>query len=236
MGEENQFLLEFFAYDVTPHPFSPGLPMSEFISSLAFTPPAPSTPTMAMTASDLTKIHSDLMLQRSTLPYEIDGVVYKLLSTSHRALAGGRPRSPRWAVAHKFPPSTALTKILTVEPRVGRTGAITPVAKLLPCIVGGVNVTSASLHNFPRASKLLRGAGLGAVVEVTRAGDVIPQVVRVVEGGSSMSLIEGVEAPKVCPACGGETMFEWQKEGGEELKNGVFVIVGSNCRSWYSSS
>ena len=207
--------LEFFAYDVTPHPFLPDTTPADLLESLYFKIPSPSTAVTASAASDLTSIHSSLDLGRAGMDFEIDGVVYKLASPSLRSRVGGRTRSPRWAIAHKFEAAKADTELLRVAARVGRTGAITPVAELEPCDVGGVTVGSASLHNFVRAGELLRGAGKGAVVEVRRAGDVIPQVVAVVSPGDGEGEVDGFEPPKKCPACGADTMFEWEK-GGEE--------------------
>lgn len=127
-----------------------------------------------------------------------------------------RTRSPRWAIAHKFPASVTSTTLLSVTSRVGRTGAITPVAQLEPCDVGGVTVSSASLHNFIRVEELLKGARQGAIVDIQRAGDVIPQVLRVSDPGSTDLPFLDFSAPKTCPACNAPTLFEWQKTNSEK--------------------
>ena len=150
------------------------------------------------------------------MKYEIDGVVYKLSSPSHRSEVGGRTRSPRWCIAHKFTADFATTEILKIAPQVGRTGAITPVARLTPVNVGGVTVSKASLHNYYLARRMLKGVKEGARVKVERAGDVIPKVVGLVSSGDGTEIVSGVEPPSSCPSCGSSVSFEWEKgESGE---------------------
>jgi DNA ligase (NAD+) len=136
---------------------------------------------------------------RSGLPYEIDGAVIKVNNLRHQAILGQKSRSPRWALAYKFKPSQETTKILNIEVQVGRTGALTPVALLEPVEIGGVTVSRATLHNQDEIEK--KDIRELDTVIVQRAGDVIPEVVKVVE-----SMRTGRERkfvmPDNCPACG----------------------------------
>jgi DNA ligase (NAD+) len=136
--------------------------------------------------------------KRNSLPYEIDGIVYKLNLLKHHSFLGSSSRAPRWAIAHKFPAQEELTVIEDVEFQVGRTGAITPVARLHPVFVGGVNVSNATLHNM---NELLRkDVRVGDTVIVRRAGDVIPEIVRVVKKFRHVDS-QPVEQPQQCPVC-----------------------------------
>ncbi len=142
---------------------------------------------------------NDLSEQRRGLPYEIDGAVVKVNSLDQQRRLGAVTRKPRWAVAYKYPAEEATTTVLAVEFQVGRTGAITPVAKLHPVFVGGVTVSNATLHNMDEVRRLdLR---IGDAVMVRRAGDVIPQVVSVIAGRRPPKA-PAVELPVACPACG----------------------------------
>jgi len=137
--------------------------------------------------------------RRASLPYDIDGVVYKVDSIAAQALLGFVSRAPRFALAHKFPPQEALTQVLDIEVQVGRTGALTPVARLAPVVVGGVTVTNATLHNEQEVAR--RDVRVGDTVVVRRAGDVIPEVVSVVlerrpDGARPFRM------PERCPVCG----------------------------------
>jgi DNA ligase (NAD+) len=143
--------------------------------------------------------YRQLGARREQLDYEIDGVVYKVDSLADQARLGTLSRAPRWAIAHKFPAQEALTRVLAIEVQVGRTGAITPVAKLEPVQVGGVTVTSATLHNAAEVER--KDVRVGDTVYVRRAGDVIPEVVKVVpERRPAKS--EPFRLPERCPACG----------------------------------
>ena len=136
---------------------------------------------------------------RAGLPYEIDGVVFKVDDLELQAALGFVSRAPRWAIACKFPPEEAVTEVLDIEVQVGRTGALTPVARLQPVRVGGVTVTNATLHNADEVRRKDVRAGDTAVVR--RAGDVIPEVVRVIPG-KRPETAEPFTMPARCPVCG----------------------------------
>lgn len=143
--------------------------------------------------------YNDILARRADLPYEIDGVVYKIDSIREQQELGFVSRAPRWAIAHKFPAQEEMTRLEDVEFQVGRTGAITPVAKLKPVFVGGVTVSSATLHNADEIARL--DLMIGDTVIVRRAADVIPQVVSVVKDLRSASGVP-VAFPEQCPVCG----------------------------------
>jgi DNA ligase (NAD+) len=143
--------------------------------------------------------YRDIAARRASLPYEIDGVVYKVDDLAAQARLGFVSRAPRFAIAHKFPAEEMATRVLAIDVQVGRTGAITPVARLEPVFVGGVTVTNATLHNEDEVRR--KDVRIGDTVIVRRAGDVIPEVVRVLadrrpHGATAFAL------PHRCPECG----------------------------------
>ncbi|MFB2762477.1 NAD-dependent DNA ligase LigA [Marinobacter shengliensis] len=142
--------------------------------------------------------YQELMAKRDTLPYEIDGIVFKVNRLDLQQQLGFVSRAPRWAIAHKFPAQEELTVIEDVEFQVGRTGAVTPVARLKPVFVGGVTVSNATLHNMDEIRRL--DVHIGDTVFIRRAGDVIPQVVKVVPEKRPKGAAE-VVMPSQCPVC-----------------------------------
>jgi DNA ligase (NAD+) len=148
---------------------------------------------------EVTAYYEDILNQRESLPYEIDGVVVKVNDFMLQTEAGLRARSPRWAIAWKFPPHEERTRVLAIDIQVGRTGALTPVARLEPVPVGGVTVSNATLHNEDEIRK--KDVRIGDWVFVRRAGDVIPEIVK-----SIPDLRDGREQqfkmPATCPVCG----------------------------------
>lgn len=154
----------------------------------------------------LLDFYRDVGERRKSLPYEIDGVVYKVDRIEDQRALGFVSRAPRFALAHKFPAEEALTTVQAIEVQVGRTGAITPVARLVPVSVGGVTVTNATLHNEDEVRR--KDVRVGDTVIVRRAGDVIPEVLAVVLERRPSPEPAIYELPKQCPVCGSHVVRE----------------------------
>jgi len=166
--------------------------------------------------------HYQHMLEiRPTLDYEIDGVVYKVNELALHGLLGERSRSPRWAIAHKFPAEEAQTRVLEIEFQVGRTGALTPVARLEPISVGGVTVSNATLHNMDEIRR--KDVRVGDSVMVRRAGDVIPEVVRILPE-LRPSDARTVALPVTCPECG-SAVIQAEGEAVARCSGGLFCTA-----------
>lgn len=216
--------LRFFAYawgEMSEMPSDTQFGMVETFGGWGF----PVNPMMKRlnSVADILAHYDDIGLKRPDLDYDIDGVVYKVDSLELQARLGFRSRSPRWATAHKFPAEQAFTRLLAIDIQVGRTGALTPVARLEPITVGGVVVTNATLHNEDyikgignngEALREGRDIRIGDMVIVQRAGDVIPQIVDVVmekrEAGAKPYVF-----PKSCPVCGSHAVREVNEKTGK---------------------
>ncbi len=169
-------------------------------------------------AGELVAFHQRMGETRDQLPYDIDGVVYKVNSLALQRQLGFVTREPRWAVAHKYPAQEQLTTVLGIDVQVGRTGKLTPVAKLAPVFVGGVTVTNATLHNEDEARR--KDVRIGDTVVVRRAGDVIPEVVSVV-ADKRLPLAEQFTMPRQCPVCGSAAVRE-EGEADYRCTGGLF--------------
>ena len=216
--------LKFFAYawgEMSDMPADTQYGMVQIFKSWGF----PVNPLMERlnSVADILAHYDQIGLQRPDLDYDIDGVVYKVDSLDLQARLGFRSRSPRWATAHKFPAEQAFTRLVGIDIQVGRTGALTPVARLEPITVGGVVVTNATLHN----ADYIKGIGnkgepirdgrdirVGDMVIVQRAGDVIPQIVDVVLEKREASSTP-YEFPKVCPVCGSHAVRDINEKTGK---------------------
>src|SRR5215472_4491583 len=164
-------------------------------------------------AEELLAFHHQIELQRGELDYDIDGVVYKVDRLDWQERLGFVSRSPRWAIAHKFPAERAITVLKDIEIQIGRTGALTPVAKLEPVTVGGVVVQNATLHNADEIARL--DVRIGDTVEIQRAGDVIPQVLGVVAEKRPRG-VKPYDFPKRCPCPLHTEVVRDQTAAGEE--------------------
>jgi DNA ligase (NAD+) len=167
-------------------------------------------------ADGLLAFYRQVAGQRAALPFDIDGVVYKVDQRDWHEAIGYVARAPRFALAHKFPAEEAVTELIGIDVQVGRTGVLTPVARLLPVFVGGVTVTNATLHNEDELAR--KGLMIGDTVVVRRAGDVIPEVVRALPERRPANA-RRFEMPAACPVCGSRTVREegesaWRCSGG----------------------
>lgn len=215
--------LSFFAYGLGevrgwPLPATHG----EVLDALAgFGLPVSGERTVTRGAEGLIEFHRAIAAKRDALPFDIDGVVYKVDRLDWQRQLGFRTREPRWAVAHKFPAQEELTVVEAIDVQVGRTGALTPVARLKPVFVGGVTVTNATLHNADEIAR--KDVRVGDTVIVRRAGDVIPEVVRVVPDRRPPETQPFV-MPESCPVCGSRVI----RPDGEAVAR---CIGGLYCRA-----
>jgi DNA ligase (NAD+) len=211
--------LSFFAYGVGQVVTADGtLPWSthyELLQTLKMWGfPVAAQVSTAQAATQLIAYHQRIAAERDSLPYDIDGVVYKVNSLAQQQQLGFVSREPRWAVAHKYPAQEQLTTVLAIDVQVGRTGKLTPVAKLAPVFVGGVTVTNATLHNEDEARR--KDVRVGDTVIVRRAGDVIPEIVSVVLPAAATGTAsqpstprgEVFTMPRQCPVCGSAAVRE----------------------------
>jgi DNA ligase (NAD+) len=173
---------------------------------------------LAMGVDGLLAYYDDIGRRRGKLPYQIDGVVYKVNSLAQQRELGFVARAPRWALAHKFPAQEEMTRVRAIEWQVGRTGAVTPVARLDPVFVGGATVSNATLHNFHELHR--KDVRVGDTVILRRAGDVIPEVVRVIAEKRPAGTVR-TELPKRCPVCGSEV----EREEDEAIARCTGVLV-----------
>ena len=184
-------------------------------------------------APELIAYHQAVGAERDQLPFDIDGVVYKVDSLALQRQLGFVTREPRWAVAHKYPAQEQVTQVESIDVYVGRTGKLTPVARLVPVFVGGVTVTNATLHNEDEARR--KDVRVGDTVIVRRAGDVIPEIVSVVHASVGPEPVEGLAGlrqaqpergqvftmPRTCPVCGSEAVRE-EGEADYRCTGGLF--------------
>ncbi len=194
--------LRFFAYatgeagDGVPT-FSTQKDLRDYLGACGFIVSAPAR--LCADADALLLFHEDILAARPDLPFDIDGLVYKVNRRDWQARLGFVARAPRWAIAHKFPAERAVTTIREIRVQVGRTGTLTPVAELEPITVGGVVVSRATLHNEDEIAR--KDIRVGDHVEIQRAGDVIPQVVAVLPEHRPADSVP-FDFPQACPECG----------------------------------
>ena len=180
-------------------------------------------------AAGLVAFHQRMAAERDALPYDIDGVVYKVNALALQARLGFVTREPRWAVAHKYPAQEEMTTVLAIDVQVGRTGKLTPVAKLAPVFVGGVTVTNATLHNELEARR--KDVRVGDTVIVRRAGDVIPEVVSVVLERRPADAAQ-FTMTEHCPVCGSLAERE-EGEADHRCTGGLFCSAQRKQAIWH---
>lgn len=196
--------LHFFGYALADNlDFQTQDAVRNALSKWGFSIPEPSK--VSIGSNGPTNFYKNIVESRADLDYEIDGIVYKVNRLDYQERLGFVSRAPRWATAHKFPAEQAATKLNAIDIQVGRTGALTPVARLEPITVGGVVVSNATLHNKDEIERL--GVKIGDTVTIQRAGDVIPQVVNVLTDKRDGSE-QDFEFPDTCPACGSHAIRE----------------------------
>ena len=219
--------LSFFAYgvgEITPPEeggpvFETHFELLQTLKSWCF--PVAAQTRIAQGATELIAFHQAIGQQRDQLPYDIDGVVYKVNRLAYQRKMGFISREPRWAVAHKYPAQEQLTTVLSIDIQVGRTGKLTPVAKLAPVFVGGVTVTNATLHNEDEARR--KDVRVGDTVIVRRAGDVIPEVVSVLLDKRVLDAPQ-FSMPRQCPVCGSDAIRE-EGEADYRCTGGLFCAA-----------
>jgi len=180
----------------------------------------------------LLEFYREMGEQRAGLPFAIDGVVYKVNDTALQQQLGYVSRAPRFAIAHKFPAEEAMTTLLDIDVQVGRTGALTPVARLAPVFVGGVTVTNATLHNEDEMRR--KDVRIGDTVIVRRAGDVIPEVASVVLEKRPEDVREFI-MPTVCPVCGSHVVRQ-EDESAWRCSGGLFCPAQRKQALWHFAS
>ena len=219
--------LSFFAYglgDITPQSDGIGVFSSHFgfllqLKKWGF--PVAEQTQCVKGARGLVQFHQKIAQDRDSLPFDIDGVVYKVNNLEAQQRLGFVTREPRWAVAHKYPAQEELTTVQAIEVQVGRTGKLTPVAKLAPVFVGGVTVTNATLHNEDEARR--KDVRIGDTVIVRRAGDVIPEVVSVVLE-KRLQDAQLFTMPSHCPVCSSLAVRE-EGEADYRCTGGLFCTA-----------
>lgn len=172
----------------------------------------------------LERFYKQVQEDRGALDFDIDGVVYKVNRRRWQEQLSFTEREPRWAIAHKFPPETKTTELIGIDVQVGRTGALTPVARLKPVVLAGVTVTNATLHNIDEIRE--KDVRVGDIVFVRRAGDVIPEVVKVDKSKRLMDL-PPFQMPEVCPVCGSSVVRIAREQ---RLKTKINVVAGAIYR------
>jgi len=215
--------LSFFAYGLGANEGVPELithsACMDYLESLRL--PVSNLRAIVKGAEGLLGFYHKFGAQRSSLPFDIDGVVYKVNALAHQAELGFVSRAPRWAIAHKFPAEEALTIVEGIDVQVGRTGAITPVARLKPVFVGGVTVTNATLHNEDEMRR--KDVRIGDTVSIRRAGDVIPEVVNVVFDKRPTNALL-FTMPTECPVCGSHIRKQ-EDEAVARCTGGIFCAA-----------